>query len=125
MKLLFWVFIIICILVIYYAFFGNRNRNKKYLSSMKQELDEAKVKSQLLKQELKESGLDAKDNLEAAIDNTNKSIIQKIDESKVQASILKQDMYEKLEDAKDDVEAKFDNVQHVLEDYVDDIKIQT
>ena len=56
--------------------------------------------------------MDAKDDVEAFVDNTKHNIELKFGDKVVQAELLKEDLKDKIIDLKDTVEAGVDNINH-------------
>lgn len=83
------------------------------MDNLKQGLEEAAVQAELAKEELDLSGklADAKDKVQAAVDNKARDLKNMVEEAAVQVELAKEelDLSNKLADAKDKVQAAVDN----------------
>ncbi len=108
---------------LYYFIFRKKTKTGKKESGLSQKAEEARVQSQLLKQQLADETSDLKDTVDAVRENALRKE-EKSEEKKQGSSLLREDLAEQVAESRNKTEPVFADVKHGLQDSAEDMLIR-
>ncbi len=108
---------------LYYFIFRKKTKTGKKESGLSQKAEEARVQSQLLKQQLADETSDLKDTVDAVRENALRKE-EKSEEKKQGSSLLREDLAEQVVESRNKTEPVFADVKHGLQDSAEDMQIR-
>lgn len=123
-TLLFVIIALIIIFIIYYVISHPVDRTDKG-SSLSNRKEEAKAKSQLTKQDLKDSSLGAKEDVETRLENAKHELLDSVDDMRIHTELLDKELKEKTDEVKEEIGSFVSDTKDKIELKFGDVKVES